>query len=383
MTTPASAALQLGAASIGVLSTTQAAINSVLGSSLAAPVAAALFSYSVSASLVLLACAALARAAGVGLLAFTRAPRWFELCGGACGASFLLCSVFAAPRLGVALFFSLAVAGQLASSLAIDALGCLDFRAVPVSRAKAACVLGALLGALLSSLEEVGPRAIVEGAAAAAASADAGVAPSLWLLPLVVVGGALQPLQAAINTRLATLLPHKVQAAAVSLLVSTCICAVLLLLLPVLGAAPPLGVVAERFASHAAPWMALGGVCIATVVVGGVFLPVRLGTAVYFTWYLVGELLVSLIFDAVGAFGIAVRPPTATRMLAVALVLAAALAQSALSSGGAAATATTAAATAESGKAVAAISPSAAQGGGSSARAAVVPLPDAVDVRSV
>ena len=93
------------------------------------------------------------------------------------------------------------------------------------------------------------------------------------------------------------------------------------------GGTPALGVLAARLATRVRPSAALGGASVAAVVAGGVYLPGLLGTSAYYILYLAGELAGSLALDAVGAFGLAVRAPSALRLLATALVLAAALAQ--------------------------------------------------------
>ena len=185
-------------------------------------------------------------------------------------------------------------------------------------------------------------------------------------MAMAVFAGALQPLQACINSRLASLLPARVQAAAVSLLVSMAIVTAMLVVQSLMGAAgdaPGLGALAARIVARVRPSAALGGACVAAVVCGGVFLPALMGTASYYVVYLAGELVGSLVLDAVGAFGLPVREPTSLRLLATALVLGAALAQQggeakpAASSGAAAAVAPESAATSSSAPAPAPTSP--------------------------
>lgn len=364
--------LPLLAAAVGISSTVQAAVNAEISGALGAPAAAAMLAYGLAVCLMLGVTAILRPAGSLPPLTFARRPHWYELTGGACGCAFLLIAVASAPSLGVALFFALAVAGQLASSLAIDAYGMLDFKPSRVTRARVLAVAVALVGAALSSASDVGSNGSDEVSGDGEATAAKGVVPALNLastsasavpaLPRVIfmvlafVGGSLQPVQAVVNSRLASLLPQRVQAAVVSLLVSLALVTALLLAQSAAGAgAPSLGVLAWRLFARVRPVAFLGGTCIAAIVAGGVFLPAAMGTARYYLSYLAGELVASIALDAVGAFGLTVRAPTGLRLFASALVLSAAAAQGGGGHEAAAATATP---------------PAAATGG-----AALVPLP--------
>lgn len=388
---------QLLAAGVGICSTTNAAVNSSLAKVSGHALFAAFVSYVISAAFLVTLSAHAARRAGVGLFVFSRKPQAQELSGGLLGAAFLATALFVTPLTGVSLFFSLVVAGQLSVSLAIDKYGFLDFKPKPVGAMKVACVGLALAGAAISSIDEmshahasgaghaplvsalisraveltgnataaslvpdltasVAPRLasdLVSSAAPtlrghAAASAEAAgssaddAGPLLWLiLPAAVLAGAVQPVQAAINSRLGTLLPHRLQAAALSLVVALAACTCLVALALVTGPVSRESLFGD-VGSGSRWWMWAGGFCIAGVVSGGVFLPSRIGAAQYYTFLLAGELVASLLFDTVGAFGLRARPCTFARTMAVLLVLLAAAGQGGLTCSPAAAIASVA-----------------------------------------
>jgi transporter family-2 protein len=356
--------LQLLAAAVGWSSTTQTAINSQLGKVAGQPLVAAFLGYVVSSIAVLLLAVAAARRSGLELFVLRRRPRWYELAGGLCGAYFLAVAVTFAPATGVAMFFSLVVAGQLTSSFLLDRYGLLDFKPVPANAVKAVCVVVALMGACISSAEEMqtaghaaatvvrAGATVAPGAAIAAVNATAASAPItaavalaarllalsgataeqpglsnlLLVVPVVVAAGALQPVQASLNSRLSSLLPHKLQAVAVSLAVSMAACSAMLCLVLLTGTVEA-ATILRNLAAGAQPWMFLGGLFMAAVVCGGVFVPSRIGTTLYYTFLLAGELVASLLYDATGAFGLRQRTPTPMRLFATGLVLVAALGQ--------------------------------------------------------
>ncbi len=72
---------------------------------------------------------------------FSSAP-WHIWIGGILGAIYVVATVVVAPRVGVAVLFSLVVAGQMAASILIDRSGWLGFEVRPLS-------LGRLAGGAL------------------------------------------------------------------------------------------------------------------------------------------------------------------------------------------------------------------------------------------
>jgi len=82
-----------------------------------------------------------------GLLA---AP-WWIWTGGLLGAFYVASSVLAGPRLGAALFLSLAVLGQLSSSIMVDHFGWLGFEPHPATLARVAGAVLMVAGVVLIS----------------------------------------------------------------------------------------------------------------------------------------------------------------------------------------------------------------------------------------
>jgi transporter family-2 protein len=72
---------------------------------------------------------------------FTGAP-WYIWAGGLLGAAYVVATIVLAPKLGVAVLFSLTVGGQMIASVVIDRFGWLGFQVRPLSP-------GRLLGAAL------------------------------------------------------------------------------------------------------------------------------------------------------------------------------------------------------------------------------------------
>ena len=68
---------------------------------------------------------------------FAGAP-WHIWLGGILGAIYVVATIVLAPRLGVAVLFSLVVAGQMTASLLIDAFGWLGFDVRPLSAGRIA-----------------------------------------------------------------------------------------------------------------------------------------------------------------------------------------------------------------------------------------------------
>jgi transporter family-2 protein len=119
----------------------QAALNGALNRALDRPALVVLISLTGSAVFIV----------GVGLatgrLGFVPAARvanvpWWAWPAGVCGAIYLFSQPVVAPRLGAALYISLAVAGQMAMALALDHFGALD---LPRHAASPLRLTGALL----------------------------------------------------------------------------------------------------------------------------------------------------------------------------------------------------------------------------------------------
>ncbi|MBQ8562916.1 MAG: DMT family transporter [Firmicutes bacterium] len=76
---------------------------------------------------------------------------------------------------------------------------------------------------------------------------------------------------------------------------------------------------------HIEPWMLMGGIIGTVLVVGSILIPKRIGFASYFSMLVTGQLVGSVICDAVGLFGAEVHMPGPARILGVILLLAGAL----------------------------------------------------------
>ena len=132
---------------------------------------------------------------------------------------------------------------------------------------------------------------------------------------LAVAAGAMLPLQAAINARLARLVGSPLWAAGISGLVLT---AALALLAGVALRAGP------RFEGlGGAPWWVwTGGMCGAVVLSATTATAPRLGTAGMIALVMAGQVLCALLLDHYGVLGLPVLPISAKRLAAAALLLA-------------------------------------------------------------
>lgn len=124
----------------GAMMPTQAAINNKLAHYVQSPVLAAFVSFAVGTA----ALFAYILATGIPLpqLAGARHAPAIAWVGGLLGGFFVAASVTLVPRLGVALTFSLLVAGQMVVTLVIDHFGLLE---VPVRTINWPRLLGVLL----------------------------------------------------------------------------------------------------------------------------------------------------------------------------------------------------------------------------------------------
>lgn len=105
----------------GVAMSTQAAVNTKLATYVESPLLAAFISFA-TGTLVLFICLLVSGTPLGDLVKAKNAPlvAWI---GGALGVFFVMVMILAVPRIGVALSFSLAVAGQMLTALVIDHFG--------------------------------------------------------------------------------------------------------------------------------------------------------------------------------------------------------------------------------------------------------------------
>ncbi|WP_206185915.1 DMT family transporter [Sphingosinicella sp. BN140058] len=120
--------------------------NALMGRAVNSPVNAAFVSFAVGT--VALLTLALALGVRPSLPAVRALPvyAWF---GGLYGAFFVFAGVFAAPRLGMALYIALLIAGQLGMSLLLDHVGALGLDRQPISVTRVLGVVVILGGVLL------------------------------------------------------------------------------------------------------------------------------------------------------------------------------------------------------------------------------------------
>ena len=119
----------------------QAACNGALNRALGRPALVVVISITGSLAFMVAAGLISGRLGLVPADRFARVPPWAWLAG-VCGAIYLLSQPIAAPRLGAALYMSLAVTGQVATAVLLDHFGLLN---LPQHAASPGRVLGTVL----------------------------------------------------------------------------------------------------------------------------------------------------------------------------------------------------------------------------------------------
>ena len=128
------------AVAAGMVMPTQAAVNNKLAGSVGSPILAAFISFAVGTLALLLYI--LATGIPLGNLAAAKNAPLVAWIGGVLGAFFVASTVVLVPRIGVALTFSLIIAGQMLVTLVIDHFGILG---VPVKEVSWMRIVGAAL----------------------------------------------------------------------------------------------------------------------------------------------------------------------------------------------------------------------------------------------
>jgi transporter family-2 protein len=128
----------------GLLLATQGPVNALLGHTLAAPLAAALVSVSVSAILALAILALTGEAPN-----WSAPPLWLYLAGGCLGIAIVTVAILVTPRLGASTFLACTILGQLAAGLVLDHFGLLGLPQQSISIGRVVAVGLLLAGALL------------------------------------------------------------------------------------------------------------------------------------------------------------------------------------------------------------------------------------------
>ena len=124
----------------GIMIPTQAAINNKLALSVHNPILSAFFSFAVGTLALFIYI--VATGIPLGNLLYAKNASSIAWTGGILGAFFVAATIILVPRLGVALTFSLVIAGQMLITLVIDHFGLLD---VPVRQVGFMRIIGVTL----------------------------------------------------------------------------------------------------------------------------------------------------------------------------------------------------------------------------------------------
>lgn len=130
----------------GVLLAIQAPTNAILGKASGSPIVAAFISFLIGT---IALGAAVATTSGRLFDPSLKQVPWYAWAGGFYGAFFVAVAAFGAPRVGVGVLLTAAIAGQLAAALVLDHFGLLGLARHPVTLTRAAGLVLVLIGAVL------------------------------------------------------------------------------------------------------------------------------------------------------------------------------------------------------------------------------------------
>ncbi len=310
---------------VGGLLAVQAAANVQVSTTIRSPLGAATLQLGIATALLLVAAALTGSLVGVERLATV--PTW-HLLGGLGSAAYVTAGILLFPRLGAVITVGLFITGQMLASLVLDT-GLLGVPAEPLGIANALGALAVLVGAGLIVRAQTRAPAIPAPAQVPAGNAAlpdargsrAGVRP-MWRtgwLAAGVLGGAVLPVQGAINALLRDDLDRPLAVAAVSFLLATGVMAVVLVgAVHLVRATPP-----QLRRVGTLPWWGwLGGLVGAGyVTVVFLFIP-QIGAAPTVALTIAGQQLAALAVDQYGLLRMPRRPVSARRLLGVAVLLA-------------------------------------------------------------
>src|ERR1700691_3354479 len=131
----------------GAILPTQAAINFRLSKNVGGPMVAALVSFAVG-TIALLIFLGLTKQLPIREL-FAQPSPWWIWIGGLLGTFYVAAIIVVVPRLGVALAFSLVIAGQSITAIILDQFGWLGVSVQPISVGKIIGVLLLIAGVVL------------------------------------------------------------------------------------------------------------------------------------------------------------------------------------------------------------------------------------------
>jgi transporter family-2 protein len=130
----------------GVLLAVQAPTNALLGKASGSPIIAAFISFLIGTFAL---GAAVLGTSGKLLDPSLKQVPWYAWLGGFYGAFFVAVAAFGAPRVGVGVLLTAAIAGQLAAALVLDHFGLFGLARHPITLTRAAGLLLVLVGAAL------------------------------------------------------------------------------------------------------------------------------------------------------------------------------------------------------------------------------------------
>jgi bacterial/archaeal transporter family-2 protein len=253
----------------------QSRINGELGRRLDDGFTAAAISFG-SGLIILTVCLAFAPAGRRGLRRVGEALRgrelpWWYVCGGAAGSFLVLSQGIAAAVLGVALFTVSVVAGQTVSGLVLDRIGLGPGGRRPLTPARVAGAVIALL------------------AVTWAVSAQLGGSVPVWMMLLPLIAGLGMGWQQAVNGQVRVVAESALTATFINFLVGSTVLVVLMLVHWALAGLPnPL---------PTEPWLYVGG-AIGCVFIAGAALLVRVtGVLLLGLATVAGQLLTALLLD--------------------------------------------------------------------------------------
>jgi bacterial/archaeal transporter family-2 protein len=277
---------------VGALLALQAGANVQLSSAMAHPFGASALQLTIGAALLTALAAVLG---GLGALhAVDDAAPW-HLLGGLGSAVYITAGILLFPRLGAVLTVGLFIAGQLLTSLALDATGALGIAEAPLDAPSLIGAAAVIAGAALIGRAAIGRR---------------------WgWAALGLAAGAALPIQGAVNAQLRIDLDAPITAGAWSFAVAAAAMLAVLALTGVRGAR------VDRL--PAVPWWGwLGGLCGATYVTAVFLLIPEIGVAPTIGLTVAGQQLASVLVDRYGLLRLPRRPITPARVAGVAALLA-------------------------------------------------------------
>jgi transporter family-2 protein len=130
----------------GAMTAAQPPTNAILSRESGSAIFAALLSFAVGTAALLAIFLVLQPRVALEPL---RGVPWYAWAGGFYGAFFVAVGAYAAPRLGVALLITIAVAGQMIAALAIDHFGALGLDRTPITAGRLLGILLVLAGVVL------------------------------------------------------------------------------------------------------------------------------------------------------------------------------------------------------------------------------------------